>query len=190
MASDDYVILRIDEPSSSSLGNLGAIAGGILGTSGTSLGATDVSVETRTLGPGELSEISRQGGVQAAKKMPITLVKPFEADDAEVDASEAATTWGLEAVGALTSQRTGAGVTVAILDTGINADHISFRGMSIEQKDFTGEGNGDHNGHGTHCAGTVCGGEIGGKRIGVAPGVERILIGKVLDRNGGGDAIK
>jgi subtilisin family serine protease len=183
MASDDYVILRIIEPSS---GEALEVLGGASAAKGARLDVADVSVETRTLGAGELSEVSRRGGQQAAKKMPITLVKPFEADDAEADASVAGATWGLEAVGALTSRRTGAGVTVAILDTGINADHVAFHGKSIEQKDFTKEGDGDQNGHGTHCAGTVCGSEIRGKRIGVAPGVERILIGKVLDRDGGG----
>jgi subtilisin family serine protease len=55
----------------------------------------------------------------------------------------------------------------------------------LAQKDFTGEGTGDVNGHGTHCAGTVFGREIEGVRIGVAPGVTRALIGKVLGSRGG-----
>ncbi|MGH9323713.1 MAG: S8 family peptidase, partial [Vicinamibacteria bacterium] len=79
-----------------------------------------------------------------------------------------------------------AGVTVAVLDTGIDAQHEAFRGKTIVQKDFTGEGDGDGNGHGTHCAGTVFGGEVAGQRIGVAPGVGRALIGKVLNRRGSG----
>lgn len=183
MASDDYVILRIDDAEGKVLGGAAAVE------RGGALAAAEVSVETRTLGAGELEEVRRRSGfLSAAKKMPITLVKPFEAADAEADASAANATWGLEAVGALTSHRTGAGVTVAILDTGINADHEAFRGRSIVEKDFTGEGNGDRNGHGTHCAGTICGGEVGGKRIGVAPGVEKVLIGKVLDRDGSGSS--
>ena len=52
--------------------------------------------------------------------------------------------------------------------------------------DFTGEGDGDLQGHGTHCAGTILGRPVDGTRIGVAPGVTRALIGKVLDRNGSG----
>lgn len=54
-----------------------------------------------------------------------------------------------------------------------------------------GEGNGDRNGHGTHCAGTICGRDVKGTRIGIAPGISRLLVGKVLGENGGGstDAI-
>ncbi|UUZ52799.1 S8 family serine peptidase [Massilia sp. H-1] len=56
------------------------------------------------------------------------------------------------------------------------------------QKDFTGDGNGDGHGHGTHCAGTIFGRAVNGIRIGVAPGVTRALIGKVLDSDGGGSS--
>ncbi|MEO1076892.1 MAG: S8 family serine peptidase, partial [Bacteroidota bacterium] len=63
--------------------------------------------------------------------------------------------------------------------------HPAFQGMELVQKDFTGEGNGDVHGHGTHCAGTVFGRDVDGTRIGVAPGVKRALIGKVLSSQGG-----
>lgn len=189
MLSGDYVILRVDEAVAGVLGD--AVRRGAPGDllEARARAAEEVTVETRTLGGGELARLSAERTVVgAARKMPVTLVKPFEVAEAEVGAAAAAATWGLEAVGALTAQRTGAGVTVAILDTGINADHQAFAAVRdrIEQKDFTGEGDGDENGHGTHCAGTVFGGEVGGMRIGVAPGVERILIGKVLDHEGNG----
>lgn len=50
----------------------------------------------------------------------------------------------------------GDGVDVAILDTGIDTDHLDLKN-SIEQcKDFTGSGScEDSNGHGTHVAGTA-----------------------------------
>jgi subtilisin family serine protease len=54
------------------------------------------------------------------------------------------------------------------------------------EQDFTGSGNGDHQGHGTHCAGTIFGRDVAGQRIGIARGVTRALIGKVLDDNGSG----
>ena len=54
------------------------------------------------------------------------------------------------------------------------------------QKNFTGEAPSDQHGHGTHCAGTIFGREVQGRRIGVAPGVGRALIGKVLGEGGGG----
>ncbi|MFK7893148.1 MAG: S8 family serine peptidase, partial [Granulosicoccus sp.] len=44
----------------------------------------------------------------------------------------------------------------------------------------------DANGHGTHCAGTIAGGMVDRTRIGVAPGVDRLLCGKVLTDSGQG----
>jgi subtilisin family serine protease len=44
----------------------------------------------------------------------------------------------------------------------------------------------DTHGHGTHCAGTIFGRTVGGRRIGVAQGVKRALVGKVLGAGGGG----
>ena len=40
-----------------------------------------------------------------------------------------ADTWGVEAVGALKSACSGAGVTVAVLDSGIDAGHEAFTGV-------------------------------------------------------------
>jgi subtilisin family serine protease len=94
--------------------------------------------------------------------------------------------WGIHAVGADTSPFDGAGVVVAVLDTGIDATHPAFAGVELVQKDFTGEGNGDQHGHGTHCAGTIFGRDVNGTRIGVARGVTKALIGKVLGNSGGG----
>lgn len=94
---------------------------------------------------------------------------------------------GILAVNAHTSPFTGQGVTVAVLDTGIDAAHPAFSGKQLATRDFTGEGiNGDDvsdlslNGHGTHVAGTICGGVVDDVRVGVAPGVPKLVIGKVL----------
>jgi subtilisin family serine protease len=93
-------------------------------------------------------------------------------------------------VGADTSLFSGAGVKVAVLDTGIDPDHSAFADVSLEMKNFTGgpDTAPDGNGHGTHCAGTVFGRDVDGQRIGVAPGVTDALIGKVLADNGGGSS--
>jgi subtilisin family serine protease len=73
-----------------------------------------------------------------------------------------------------------------VLDTGIDRGHEAFKGVDIIEEDFTGEGNGDTDGHGTHCAGTIFGrshADLGeGIRFGVAPGVQRALIGKVIGK--------
>lgn len=45
---------------------------------------------------------------------------------------------GLVAVGAHTTPFTGQGVTVAVLDTGIDEKHPAFKGKTIVPRDFTG----------------------------------------------------
>jgi subtilisin family serine protease len=79
-------------------------------------------------------------------------------------------------------------VTVAVLDTGIDNAHAAFQGVDLTEEDFSGSGNGDVDGHGTHCAGTIFGREVEGTRIGVATGVTQALIGKVLNDDGEGDS--
>ena len=97
-------------------------------------------------------------------------------------------TWGVEAVGALTSPFDGEGITVAVLDTGIDATHLGFQGIDLTRKNFTTESDDDisKRGHGTHVAGTIFGQPIDGLRYSVAPGIRSALIGKVLGAGGGG----
>ena len=95
----------------------------------------------------------------------------------------------VQAVGAHTSAYDGQGVTVALLDTGIDKHHPAFVDKELFLRDFTGEGQAhndvtDRDGHGTHCAGTVCGGVVDGVRVGVAPGVARLCVGKVVGERG------
>lgn len=97
---------------------------------------------------------------------------------------------GLIAVGAHTTPFTGQGVTVAILDTGIDAHHPAFQGKTIATKDFTGDGKDEQDvtdevGHGTHCAATICGATVGDIRVGAAHGVVKLCVGKVLGSRGG-----
>lgn len=114
--------------------------------------------------------------------MPTRLIQPLSGKP-----GDGCSNWGVAAVGANDSAYTGAGVTVAVLDTGIDRDHPAFAGMEIVERDFSGGGDGDRQGHGTHCAGTAFGRDCGG-RIGVAPGVERAVIGKVLGDDGSGQS--
>lgn len=124
--------------------------------------------------------------VQAmAPDLPVVLLEPFRTSGPAPDATAEPIAWGVRAVGADTSSRTGQGITVAVLDTGIDAGHAAFQGMTVVQKDFTGTGNADVDGHGTHCAGTIFGRDVDGQRIGVARGVQRALIAKVLAPNAG-----
>lgn len=179
METERYIVLRA---AGASAEVLGGVRGGVAG--GRDL---DVEVETAALSAKDVQDARRDPSLLgAAPVMPVVLIKPQETDVEAEAQDESEVTWGVTAVGAVDSPFTGEGVTVAVLDTGIDAGHEAFAHATIEQKDFTGEGDGDGNGHGTHCAGTVFGGSVGGLRIGVAPGVERALIGKVLDSGGGG----
>ncbi|MER6066359.1 S8 family serine peptidase [Streptomyces sp. NPDC001792] len=83
---------------------------------------------------------------------------------------------------------TGQGVDVAVLDTGIDAEHPDFAGRIAATQSFVpGEDVTDRHGHGTHVASTVAGtgAASDGKEKGVAPGAS-LHIGKVLDNDGSG----
>lgn len=97
-------------------------------------------------------------------------------------------TWGLQAVRAVESGYTGAGVRVAVLDTGFDLEHPDFVGRAVTAESFIeGETAQDGHGHGTHCIGTACGPREreDGRGYGVAPDTE-IFVGKVLGDDGSG----
>ena len=91
----------------------------------------------------------------------------------------------------------GAGVTVAVVDTGVMADHPDLSGQVLTGAHFLHSDDGepvdpaiggteDSNGHGTHVAGTIAAKSNNGTGIaGAAPGA-RILPVKVLCADGGG----
>ncbi|WP_133794477.1 S8 family peptidase [Actinokineospora alba] len=83
----------------------------------------------------------------------------------------------------------GAGVKVAVLDTGADASHPDLGGRIATAASFvpSEQDNLDRHGHGTHVAATVAGtgAASGGQRKGVAPGAQ-LAIGKVLGGNGSG----
>lgn len=150
--------------------------------------AAGLSVEVENLSTRDLSDITRSPDVVAvAPSVPMKLVEPFDVQDAPQPTAQTVA-WGIQAVGADTSPFTGNGIVVAVLDTGIDAAHPAFQGVNIIQRDFTGEGDGDQHGHGTHCAGTIFGRDVNNTRIGVARGVQKAIIGKVLGQQGGGSA--
>ncbi|MBD1543029.1 S8 family serine peptidase [Arthrobacter sp. IA7] len=104
-----------------------------------------------------------------------TLTVPAGTADADVDAVEA---W---------SVKTGSGIKVAVLDSGVASDNPDINPKVVLRANFsTAATNEDNYGHGTHVAGIVA--ASSNNTIGVAgtcPGCT-ILAGKVLDDNGVG----
>jgi subtilisin len=82
---------------------------------------------------------------------------------------------------------TGKGVTVAILDTGIDQNHNDLKGQVVAARDFTSSrfGPSDAQGHGTHCAGIVAATNDENGLVGVAPDC-KLINAKVLSDQGTG----
>lgn len=97
-------------------------------------------------------------------------------------------TWGLQAVRAPDSPATGAGIRLAVLDTGFASFHPDFAGRTVVSESFIEDEDGeDTHGHGTHCIGTAAGPRQReeGRGYGVAPEAD-IYSGKVLGADGSG----
>ena len=90
---------------------------------------------------------------------------------------------------------TGEGVLVSILDTGVNVNHIDLKDHLWDGgSEYPNHGyntfNNTHDindifGHGTHCAGTICGDGTSGTQTGIAPNATLMVI-KVLGDDGVG----
>lgn len=154
----------------------------------------EASVERVDMTPGEIDEARNSGSTLPIFDMPITLpggfpgATPFAAGAAPAPSGTTAS-WGIEAVGATGVPETaGADIVVAVLDTGIRRSHAAFADIpKVETRNFTtsqlSEDVTDNLGHGTHVAGTIFGRDVDGVRIGVARGVNRVMIGKVMEKN-------
>ena len=178
---EQYTVIRTKSLIVPEIGSLGA---GTASFSPMGELPDDIEISTETLSKAQRDDLRRDPRTVAmAAPMPLQLIKPT---GRSIVASPAAdSTWGVEAVGAITSNFDGDGVIVSVLDTGIKPDHPAFVGIDLVRKNFTTESDDDTDGHGTHCAGTTFGRDVNGMRIGVARGVKKAIIGKVLGNGGG-----
>ena len=108
--------------------------------------------------------------------------------DDDTSAQVLGNTWGLIRCKVPPSLRSGAGIRLAVLDTGFDLGHPDFAGRIIVSQTFVGQPVQDLHGHGTHTIGTACGPKApsGARpRYGIGYGTQ-IYVGKVLSNSGSG----
>lgn len=123
----------------------------------------------------EIDELSRQEGIEEI--WPDLPVRTWL--DTSVPVIAAPKVWALGVKGA--------GIKVAVVDTGIDSTHPDFAGRIMATKSFVSDSAQDDNGHGTHVASIVAGSgaKSNGKYVGVAPEAS-LYVAKVLRADGSG----
>ena len=124
----------------------------------------------------------------SAFRTPTSDQKPKKVHPAETEEAP----WGVRRVHAPDAWALGlgdgAGVKVAVIDTGIASKHPDLAGVvagGYNARSGPDDAWQDDNGHGTHVSGTIAARKDGKGVVGVAPGV-RLYAVKVLDKDGGG----
>ena len=130
-----------------------------------------------------------EAAIQGLRRNPkITAIESDDqvyAADAELDNA-----WGVAKIGAGTVQangNSGTGVSIGIIDSGINYNHPDLDGVYAGGYDFVQNDTNpmDVYGHGTHVAGTACAEDNGFGVVGVAPGCSLYSL-RVLNDDGVG----
>lgn len=121
----------------------------------------DLGVALITAAADQIDALTHELGIRG----PIAMLEPerqvfaISAPESTAEtgaSSDNAYTWGLVAVNAPNSTATGAGVRVAVLDTGFDVRHPDFAGRTVVTSSFVdGEDVADGHGHGTHCIGSA-----------------------------------
>lgn len=121
---------------------------------------------------------------------PIYRLPPFSVSPTEL-AHKQVVPWNIGGYGIpeLWVQSRGEGVLVAVIDTGVDADHPDLAGQVWESQDFTDSAYGcrDRIGHGTHVCGIIAAVDNGIGVIGVAPSAT-LLVAKAVGDDGSAKA--
>ncbi|HKM53368.1 MAG TPA: S8 family serine peptidase [Isosphaeraceae bacterium] len=124
-------------------------------------------------------------------------IRPAQ-EETGTTARDLSATWGLLKVNALaawgvTGSR-GEGVLIGLLDTGVDASHPDLKDKVAHWVEFDSLGipvvsqPHDSDEHGTHCAGTLAGGNASGRQIGMAPAAKLAAAMVLRGEDGGIDA--
>lgn len=151
------------------------------------LGRHEVQALTKEVGNIKAIHLNRRLSVPAVME-----TKPLAIEEGEIHVS----TWGLDRIKALAAWGAfgakGKGVTIGLLDTGVDASHPDLDGKISAWAEFDSLGRPvagskphDSDEHGTHCAGTLVGGAASGRATGVAPEA-KIAAALVLNGEEGG----
>jgi subtilisin len=147
----------------------------------------------------QFTALQKNKNIKVTKVQEVTLDTEVRATQNQIQAAEYPThqtPWGIKAIYNNSSQTTtsgGAGINIAVLDTGVFTGHYDLTNTVEQCKDFTqvtvpvnGACN-DAHGHGTHVAGSALadGGSDGAGIYGVAPQAD-LWAYKVLGDNGSG----
>jgi len=155
----------------------------------------EISLITKNLGGKNIKEfktgklVSAEIPIKKLNELALNSKIKFIYPDREI---KAALNEGIPQVNAGTAWNygfTGKNIKIAVLDTGIDSNHLMLQAKVILEEDFSGTGNPtDVFGHGTHVAGIAAGTtEFGATYNGVAPDA-LLLNGKVLNDYGIGSS--
>jgi subtilisin len=145
-------------------------------------------------GPSEESESNPREYLRGFMRAAETIAKDLglgggqAQPETEAEAQVLGATWGLIACRVPPSSRSGAGIRLAVLDTGMDLGHPDFAGRPIVSRTFVGQPVQDLHGHGTHVVGTAAGPKAPAgttPRYGIAFR-SLIHVGKVLTNSGSG----
>ena len=156
--------------------------------------------------PAVLASLIERSDVSTVELDAIYTIGQSETSSVETEASTAqestasTNAWGVDKIGAPAVWQqgiTGKGITVAVVDTGVDATHPDLDDLDdnpsttdpkvIGWIDYINSKSSpyDDHGHGTHVSGTISGTGANGIQTGVAPGTN-LIVAKVFDSDGSG----